>query len=76
MLRRKSEFFVFLESVRSLKADAEEPREEPPPSAYEEYLQLLMQMKTTSGVSERRRSMILFSPREARKALVPFARFC
>lgn len=52
MLRRKSEFFVFLESVRSSKAEeTEEPKEEPA-SAYEEYLQLLMQMKTTSGVSE------------------------
>lgn len=52
MLRRKSEFFVFLDGVRSAKSDTEEQKEDRQPSPYEEYLQVLLQMKLTSAVSE------------------------
>ncbi|XP_075872363.1 formin-binding protein 1 isoform X5 [Nelusetta ayraudi] len=47
MLRRRSEFFVFLDGMRA--KPEEEQREEPPQSACEEYLQVLLQMKTTSS---------------------------
>ena len=51
MLRRRSEFFVFLDSVCTLKPE-QEAREEPPPlTPFEEYLQTLLQMKMTSAVS-------------------------
>lgn len=52
MLRRRSEFFVFLDSVRPGKPEKEEPKEESQLSPYEDYLQLLLQMKFTSAVSE------------------------
>ncbi|XP_056259060.1 formin-binding protein 1 isoform X4 [Seriola aureovittata] len=56
MLRRKSEFFVFLDSVRSVKPgkekekekEKEEEKEENELSPYEEYLKVLLQMKVTS----------------------------
>lgn len=51
MLRRRSEFFVFLDGMRA--KPEEEPREERPQSACEEYLQVLLQMKMTSSVSHR-----------------------
>lgn len=51
MLRRRSEFFVFLDGVRSAKPEREEPKEERLLSPYEEYLQVLLQMKMTSSVS-------------------------
>lgn len=55
MLRRKSEFFVFLDSVRSVKSEKEErEREERQPRPFEEYLQVLLQMKMTSAVSEQK----------------------
>lgn len=50
MLRRRSEFFVFLDGMRS--KPEEEQKEERPQSACEEYLQVLLQMKTTSSVSQ------------------------
>lgn len=52
MLRRRSEFFVFLDGMRA-KPEEEEQREERPQSACEEYLQVLLQMKMTSYVSHR-----------------------
>ncbi|KAK1883869.1 Formin-binding protein 1 [Dissostichus eleginoides] len=48
MLRRKSEFFIFLDNVRSGKSETEEQKEEQQLSLYEEYLQVLLQMKMTS----------------------------
>lgn len=54
MLRRRSEFFVFLDSARSLKLEKEEQLEERELSPYEEYLQVLLQMKLTSAVSEQK----------------------
>lgn len=54
MLRRKSEFFVFLDSVRSVKSEKEEQKEEDQLSPYEEYLQVLLQMRMTSAVSEQK----------------------
>lgn len=59
MLRRKSEFFVFLDSARSVKSEKEERKETLQLSPYEEYLQVLLQMKMTSAVSEQRREIIL-----------------
>lgn len=59
MLRRRSEFFVFLDGVRSVKSEKEEQKEEPPLSPYEEYLHVLMQMKMTSAVSELGSNIIL-----------------
>lgn len=50
MLRRRSEFFVFLDGMRS--KPEEEQKEERPQSACEEYLQVLLQMKMTSSVSQ------------------------
>lgn len=50
MLRRRSEFFVFLDGMRS--KPEEEQKEERPQSACEEYLQVLLQMRTTSSVSQ------------------------
>ncbi|XP_029024357.1 formin-binding protein 1 isoform X20 [Betta splendens] len=47
MLRRKSEFFVFLDSVRSVTSEKDEQKEERQLSPYEEYLQVLLQMKMT-----------------------------
>ncbi|XP_029940153.1 formin-binding protein 1 isoform X19 [Salarias fasciatus] len=49
MLRRRSEFFVFLDNAFSVKSEKEEPKEERQLSAYEEYLQVLLQMKMTSS---------------------------
>ncbi|XP_076614812.1 formin-binding protein 1 isoform X5 [Chaetodon auriga] len=49
MLRRRSEFFVFLDNVRSVKSEKEEQKEEEQLSPYEEYLQVLLQMKMTSA---------------------------
>lgn len=54
MLRRKSEFLLFLDSVRSVKSEKEERKEERQLSPYEEYLQVLLQMKMTSAVSVQR----------------------
>ena len=54
MLRRKSEFFIFLDNVRSGKSETEEQKEEQQLSPYEDYLQVLLQMKMTSDVSEQR----------------------
>ncbi|KAL3042004.1 hypothetical protein OYC64_020044 [Pagothenia borchgrevinki] len=48
MLRRKSEFFIFLDNVRSGKSETEEQKEEQQLSPYEDYLQVLLQMKMTS----------------------------
>ncbi|XP_035847087.1 formin-binding protein 1 homolog isoform X21 [Sander lucioperca] len=48
MLRR-SEFFVFMDSVRSLKSETEEQKEEHQRSPFEEYLQVLLQMKLASA---------------------------
>lgn len=59
MLRRRSEFFVFLDSVRSVKSEKEEQKEEQQLSPYEEYLQVLLQMKMASAVSEQRSKMAL-----------------
>lgn len=59
MLRRKSEFFIFLDSTFSAKPEKEEQKEEPELSPYEEYLQVLLQMKMTSAVSEQRLRGIL-----------------
>ncbi|KAG8010386.1 Formin-binding protein 1 [Nibea albiflora] len=53
MLRRKSEFFVFLDSVRAAKSQKEEQREERQLRPFEEYLQVLLQMKMTSARSIR-----------------------
>lgn len=52
MLRRRSEFFIFLDNVRSVTSEKEEPKDEHQLSPYEEYLQVLLQMKLTSAVSE------------------------
>ncbi|XP_063334245.1 formin-binding protein 1 homolog isoform X14 [Pelmatolapia mariae] len=49
MLRRRSEFFVFLDSALSVITQKEEQKEEPPLSPCDEYLQVLLQMKTTSA---------------------------
>ncbi|XP_014187554.1 formin-binding protein 1 homolog isoform X8 [Haplochromis burtoni] len=49
MLRRRSEFFVFLDSALSVITQKEEQKEEPPLSPSDEYLQVLLQMKTTSA---------------------------
>ncbi len=54
MLRRRSEFFVFLDSARSAKLEKEEQQEETQLSPYEEYLHVLLQMKITSAVSEQK----------------------
>lgn len=63
MLRRRSEFFVFLDNVRSVKQEKEEQKEEKQLSPYEDYLQVLLQMKVTSDVSEHRSKLwiVLFS---------------
>lgn len=63
MLRRRSEFFVFLDNVRSVKQEKEEQKEEKHLSPYEDYLQVLLQMKVTSDVSEHRSKLwiVLFS---------------
>ncbi|XP_039635071.1 formin-binding protein 1 isoform X12 [Perca fluviatilis] len=49
MLRRRSEFFVFMDSVRSQKSETEEQKEEHQLSPFEEYLQMLLQMKLASA---------------------------
>ncbi|XP_032394837.1 formin-binding protein 1 isoform X13 [Etheostoma spectabile] len=49
MLRRRSEFFVFMDSVRSLKLETEEQKEEHQLTPFEEYLQVLLQMKLASA---------------------------
>lgn len=61
MLRRRSEFFVFLDSVRAVKSDPDES-DEPQLSPFEEYLQVLLQMKMTSAVSDHRRIAALMCP--------------
>lgn len=52
MLRRKSEFWDFLYSICSLVSEKEGLNKEGQLSPYEEYLQLLLQMKMASDVSE------------------------
>lgn len=58
MLRRRSQFFVLIDNALSVKAEKEEQKEEEQKeealtaSPFEEYLQNLLQMKTTSAVSE------------------------
>lgn len=59
MLRRRSEFYGFLGNVLSVKSETEEQKEEQPLSRHDEYLQVLLQMRMTSAVSEQRRKMIL-----------------
>lgn len=59
MLRRRSEFFVFVDQVRSTRHERREKEKEEEKhdsilSPYEEYLQVLLQMKLTSAVSEQR----------------------
>lgn len=55
MLRRKSEFFVFMDNVRSAKSEtAEEDKSQLSP--FEEYLQVLLDMKITSTVSRKKRN--------------------
>ncbi|XP_034752184.1 formin-binding protein 1 isoform X3 [Etheostoma cragini] len=49
MLRRRSEFFVFMDSVRSSKSETDEQKEEHQLSPFEEYLQVLLQMKLASA---------------------------
>lgn len=60
MLRRRSEFFLVLDGGRSVKSEKEERKEEHQLSPYEEYLQMLLQMKMTSAVSEQRRKLFSF----------------
>lgn len=52
MLRRRSEFFLFLDDSRSKKSGKEEHKEERHPSPCDDYLEVLLQMKGTSDVSE------------------------
>lgn len=52
MLRRRSEFFLFLDDTRAGKSGKEEHKEEHHPSPCEDYLGVLLQMKMTSDVSE------------------------
>lgn len=52
MLRRRSEFFLFLDDARSSKSGKEEHQEARHPSPCEDYLGVLLQMKMTSDVSE------------------------
>ncbi|XP_016525359.1 formin-binding protein 1 isoform X14 [Poecilia formosa] len=51
MLRRRSHFFVLIDNALSVKAEKEEEQkeEEPTASPFEEYLQTLLQLKTTSA---------------------------
>lgn len=49
MLRRRSEFWLFLDSARA--TEGREEREAREPSPRDEYLQVLLEMKTTSDVS-------------------------
>lgn len=57
MLRRRSQFFVFLDNALSVKAEEEGAieGEEVALTPFEEYLQMLLQMKMTSSVSGQRR---------------------
>lgn len=60
MLRRKSDFFVFRDTSLSVKTDKEEHKEEEPaPSPFEEYVYGLLQIKTTSAVSEQSRKVFV-----------------
>lgn len=52
MLRRRSEFFLFLDDARARKSGKEEQKEERYPSPCEDYLGVLLQMKMTSDVSQ------------------------
>lgn len=52
MLRRRSEFFLSLDDAHSAKSEKEGRKEERPPNPCEDYLQVLLQMKMTSDVSE------------------------
>lgn len=61
MLRRRSEFFVFLDSALSVITQKEEQKEEPPLSPSDEYLQVLQQMKTTSAVSQVFLTSVIFA---------------
>ncbi|XP_074473002.1 formin-binding protein 1 isoform X17 [Sebastes fasciatus] len=49
MLRRRSEFYIFLGNVLSVKSETEEQKEEQPLSSHDEYLQVLLQMRMTSA---------------------------
>ncbi|XP_035996279.1 formin-binding protein 1 [Fundulus heteroclitus] len=51
MLRRRSQFFVFTDNALSVRTEKEEEQkeEEPTVSPFEEYLQMVVQLKTTSG---------------------------
>lgn len=53
MLRRRSEFFLFLDDARSAKSEKEEHKEEHHPSPREDNLGVLLQVKMTSDVSEK-----------------------
>lgn len=61
MLRRRSEFFVFLDSALSVITQKEEQKEEPPLSPSDEYLQVLLQMKMTSAVSQVFLTSVIFA---------------
>lgn len=50
MLRRRSEFFIFLDNVCSVKSEKEDHQLSP----CDDYLQVLLQMKMTSAVSEQK----------------------
>lgn len=55
MLRRRSQFFVFLDNALSVSAEDEGARgEEHVLTPFEEYLQMLLQMKMTSSVSQQK----------------------
>lgn len=56
MLRRRSQFFVFLDNALSVSAEDEGAREgeEHILTPFEEYLQMLLQMKMTSSVSQQK----------------------
>lgn len=52
MLRRKSEFFDFVDNLRSSKSQSAE--QESQLSPFEDYLQMLLDMKIASSVSSRK----------------------
>lgn len=55
MLRRKSEFFDFMDNIRTSKSESAEP-DKSQLSPFEEYLQVLLDMKITSTVSSWKKS--------------------
>lgn len=60
MLRRKSDFFVFRDNSLSVKSDKEARKEEEQsPTPFEEYVYGLLQIKTTSAVSEQRQKVFI-----------------